>query len=158
RLRVVKARFASILAERARVARELHDTLLQSLGSVAMELEVVTNDLRDAHQPAAIDTLIDLRDRVGNAVLAARESIEHLRTPSSERRDVPAAIRDLARRMQDRGVECVVRMSGDYRQGAPIVEEQLLCIAQESVSNATRHGGAQQIEIELEYQPDSVLV
>jgi ligand-binding sensor domain-containing protein/signal transduction histidine kinase len=157
RVRGVKARFASILAERARVARELHDTLLQSLGSVAVELEAVTNNLAEEGNPA-LETLVDLRSRVTEAVLEARESIERLRAAPSRPSDVRTVISDLARSLQAREVSCVVRMAGDYRRGAAIVEEQLVRITQESVSNALRHGRAKRIEIELEYQLDSVLL
>ena len=159
RLRVVRSRFASILAERARVAREIHDTLLQNLGSVAVELEVVTNELAAAPQPA-IETLRDLRKRVTECVREARDSIERLRAPGHEARSVVNALDELAQSLSaSKEVACTLKVvGGDHRPGAPVVEEQLLRIAQEAVTNSVRHGRAKTIDIELEDQQDAVLL
>lgn len=159
RLRVVRSRFASILAERARVAREIHDTLLQDLGSVAVELEVVTNELAGAPQPA-VDTLRQLRRRVTECVREARDSIEQLRSTSNEERNLVGALNDLAKSFSNgKNLACSVSIAGsDHRRCTPEVEKQLLRISHEAVSNSVRHSHASRIRIELEYQKEAILL
>jgi two-component sensor histidine kinase len=160
RLRAVRNRFATILAERARVAREIHDTLLQNLGSVAVELEVVTHELAGA-PPPAVETLRQLRRRVTESVREARESIEHLRSSgASSKGNLVNRLNELATAVSaGKDVEwTVASIGGAHRPVAPGVEEQLLRITREAVGNAIRHGHATRIAIELEYQKDTVLL
>ena len=158
RLQAVRNRFATILTERARVAREIHDGLLQNLGSVAVELEVVTNELAGAPQPA-VETLRQLRRRVTESVREARESIEHLRSTARLNGNIVTALNELATSVSVGKVQCTVAsVRGTLRPCEPGIEEQLLRIAREAVGNAVRHGHATQIAIELEYQKDAVLL
>jgi signal transduction histidine kinase/ligand-binding sensor domain-containing protein len=156
RLRVVEARFASILQERARVARELHDTLLQELGSVAVELESATNGLQGTASASSISLLRELRCRVTTSVRDARDYIERLRTPATAQGNFVSLIRDIAKDAKTRGVACSVRLAGGYKLCSVSVEEQLLRIAQEATTNAIRHAAPREVVIELDYDQDSV--
>ncbi|HUK34868.1 MAG TPA: two-component regulator propeller domain-containing protein, partial [Vicinamibacterales bacterium] len=95
RLRTMRKEFALVLAERARVGREIHDTLLQSLGAVGVELEVVASQLRSTEKPVA-DALTRLRREVIRCIREARESIWELRSSRLETRDLATALEELA--------------------------------------------------------------
>jgi two-component sensor histidine kinase len=156
RLRVVRGRF--ILAERARVAREIHDTLLQSLGSVALELEAVTNQLGGEPQ-ATVETLRQLRRHVTDCVREARDSIEGLRS-TGEPRDLVKSLNEFVRSSSaGKDVSFTVSVVGNgHRPTSSEVVEQLLRISQEAVTNSLRHGHPKAIQIDLEYQNDAVLL
>jgi signal transduction histidine kinase len=125
---------------------------------VAVELEAVTNELAGV-PPASIANLRHLRKRVTECVREARESIGHLRSTVDRDQDLRASMQRLVESLAgSRGVACTVNVVGTYQPCAPAVEEQLLRIAQEAVSNALRHGEAKKVAIDLEYQEDSVVL
>ena len=73
-MRALRQRYALVFAERARVSREIHDTLLQSLAAMGVEIEAIASQL-DPSQGPARDELRRLRRQVGHSLRDARESI-----------------------------------------------------------------------------------
>ncbi len=156
RLRAMRRRFALVLAERARVGREIHDTLLQSLGAVGVELEVVATQLRSTDTPVA-EAVTRLRREVGRCIREARESIWELRTSRLETRDLTSALEDLADDIGTaRAVQVDVEARGRAWPASPETDEQLLRIAQEAVGNAVRHGHAKRVRVSLDYDREQV--
>jgi signal transduction histidine kinase len=156
RLRAVRNEFALVIAERARVSRDIHDTLLQSLGAFSLQLEIVALQMEPS-QSAWGEMLRDFRSRVGQCIREARRSIWELRSPRLESHDLIDAFREMAddaTRSAEAQVQVVV--NGKPRRSSPKVEEQLLKIGQEAVANAVHHGHADNVEIRLQYGRRSI--
>lgn len=158
RLRAVRNQYALVFAERARVSREIHDTLLQSLAAIGVELETIATEL-DPSQAPAREGLRRLRRQVGHCLREARESILELRKTSMKPRALVDSLRDLAESTNSsRGIATEFSTSGRPQSSSADAEMQLLRIAQESVSNAVRHGQATQVRIDLNFEPDRILL
>jgi signal transduction histidine kinase/ligand-binding sensor domain-containing protein len=155
--RRVRTQFALVLAERIRMSRAIHDTLLQGFAGLALQLD----DLAHAEMaPAATrERLRGIRRRVEDYIREARQSIWDLRSPVLERRSLPEALREVgARTIADRPVSLDVSVKGAPLPFQPVVEQQLLLICQEALSNAVRHGAPQRVGVELEYGTSQVSV
>jgi len=94
RLRSVRRRFNLVLAERMRVGREIHDTLLQSLVGVALEFDDISEQL-DPSQKALRTQVQRIREHVERYVREARHSIWNLRSPMLETNDLSAAFKNI---------------------------------------------------------------
>ena len=155
RVRKVKARFSLVLAERARVAREIHDTLLQSLVGVAFQFDTAFSEL-DESLPDAKKRLSRLRDQIGTAIREARDSIWELRSTARARPDLMTSLRDTGQRMTGSCLAFSFKMQGDAVRLPGHVEEALLRIATEALSNSVRHASALKVAVELAYTRDAV--
>jgi signal transduction histidine kinase/ligand-binding sensor domain-containing protein len=156
RLRAVRNKYALVLAERARVSRDIHDTLLQSLGAVGLELEVVARHFDSRESPAS-DALRTLQRTVAQCIRDARQSVWDLRTPALDRRPLAEALRAAAAKAAaGKDTEIHVEVVGHRRPCTPETEDELLRIAGEAILNAVRHGRAKRIQVTLDYQPGSL--
>ncbi len=158
RVRIVEQRFSLALAERARLSREIHDTLLQSLVGVALQVDVVSSNLEPT-ESSARQQLVRIRRQVEQYIRDARQSIHDLRSPHLESRDLPTALREFGRNaVGTANIRLTVTASGDQSQSPPKVENQLLRIGQEAILNAVRHAGASRIRVNLEGHAQSVVL
>jgi signal transduction histidine kinase/ligand-binding sensor domain-containing protein len=158
RLRAVRNQYALVFAERARVSREIHDTLLQSLAAIGVELETIATELDESQTPAR-DGLRRLRRQVGHCLREARESILELRNTSMKPRALVDSLRELAESTtRSKGVVTEFSMSGRPQSSSADAEMQLLRIAQESVNNAVRHGRATQVQIALSFDDKRIVM
>jgi signal transduction histidine kinase len=157
RLQAVQKQFALVFAERARVSRDIHDTLLQSLGAIGLELEAVASQL-ETSPGAAADSLRRLRRQVTHSVREAREWIWELRSSRMEPRgrlaDVLRSWVETA--MAGKPVRIEVAGNGRPRATPTDLEEQLLRVGQEAIQNAVRHASPNLIRVTIDYQPGSV--
>ncbi len=152
RLRQVRARFALLFDERARISRELHDTLAQDFVGIATQLSGVASALRRAPDVAE-HRLALARRMTQHSLTEARRSIMDLRASALQERDLPEALDHVTREMAaGSGVQLV--MSTD-EAAAPTDEhrqQQLLRIAQEAVTNALKHARPSRIDLSLAHQ------
>jgi len=151
--RAIQSRYEERLAERTRIARELHDTLLQSLAGASLQLDAISKTLiaapGEAH--AKVQTI---RQQMDASFREARQKVWDLRSPTLEGRDLAAALRDSLDAMTGKMEGFRFTVSGEPRALPPHMEEQLLRIGQECVANALRHAQASQITVELRQDVD----
>jgi signal transduction histidine kinase len=146
---------AAALAERQRLAREMHDVLAHSLSGLVMQLEgarlLAASDPADPRLAGTIDRAHHLaRTGLGEA----RRAISMLRDddlPSPERIEVMAA--EFAR---DSGVECRFVTTGPARDVSSETRLALYRVAQEALTNIRKHAQPGRVEMTLAYQPDAI--
>jgi signal transduction histidine kinase len=150
-------RYALVIAERARLSREIHDTLLQSLAALGPELEALATKV-PPREDGVTSELRRLRRQVDRSVRDARESILELRRQLMGTPRLAESLAHLADDTETRhGVRPTVAVSGRRPDGAsPDVDLQLFRIAQEAVTNAIRHGRPSRIDINAAYDDSQV--
>ncbi len=141
------------VAERTRIARDLHDTLLQSFHGLLLRFQTAFNLLPD--RPAeSKQVLASAIDQAAEAITEGRDAVQGLRTSATEMNDLADSIRALGEELADENsAEAVLRVEvqGTPRALHPIVRDEVFRIAGEALRNAFRHAAAKQIEVELRY-------
>lgn len=151
RVRRVEAVFASVLAERNRIAREIHDTLAQGIVSISLQLEVLSR-LMPISQERASEHLEAAKGMVRQTLADARSSIWELRSTGTETDELPARVGKLLRQLTENApAELHYEVSGTYRPLSPSVENDLLRILQEATINALRHAQCKHIRVSILY-------
>jgi signal transduction histidine kinase/ligand-binding sensor domain-containing protein len=144
----IRIRMAERIEERERIARELHDTLLQSVQALTLRFQLAVNDL-PAETPArpALEEAIDL---AGKVIAEGRERVRDLR--SLQNCAVEEIVADIARRQAfDPAVEVVVTTTGMVRVLHPLILDEVTQIASEAIFNIWRHANASRIQIDIGY-------
>jgi signal transduction histidine kinase/ligand-binding sensor domain-containing protein len=149
RLGQIRSRFAAVLEERARLAREIHDTLAQGFVGISSQLDAVAMCLSDEKSPAR--RYLDMaRKMARHSLTEARRSVMDLRSSALEGQDLAAALETGARSWTaGSGVDVSVEVEGPHRQLKEEMEQHLLRIAQEAVTNVLKHAEASKIAVEL---------
>jgi len=137
------------VAERTRLARELHDTLLQTIQATQM---VAADAVNDAETPHMVATLEKLSKWLSQAMQEARASLLSLRASTTETNDLAAAL-NLA------GEECAavhpvqfsLVVEGTSREMHPVVRDEVYRIGYEAIRNACAHSGGTKVEAILSY-------
>ncbi|MFN7958629.1 MAG: two-component regulator propeller domain-containing protein [Holophagaceae bacterium] len=160
RLRIQQAEARSaVLGERNRMAREIHDHLAQGFTGVLLQLEAAEARLsRMSGDPEPVLTRLDhARDLAVASLQEARRSVMVLRPRMPEGTDLLGALRLLTDRLLA-GTDIQVELSvlGKARALRTNLQEELLRIAQELMTNALRHGKARWVRVVLEYEPRQV--
>jgi len=150
RLRRLRVQFEAVLAERNRMAREIHDTLAQSFAGVSVQLELVSQLLAHAQPEAASQQLNRTRAYVREGLAEARRSIWDLRAITAEN-TLPTRLTHLVEQSRTEPLNIHLNIGGTYRPIAPSVENEILRIAQEALTNIQRHASATEANIHLRY-------
>jgi len=151
-----KAEREATLEERNRIARELHDTLEQSLAGVSLQLRALSDAL--PHQPEKSGDILKVtRQMVRHGQDEARRTVRNLRTLALEQGGLPGALAGLAQETSDQfPVKIEFGVVGTPRPLAGKIENHLLRVGQEAVTNALKHGQASAIQIHLHFEPAAV--
>jgi ligand-binding sensor domain-containing protein len=145
----VRSRFALVLAERARLAREVHDTLAQGYVGIASQLDVVEMTM-PPNAGAARIALALARRMARHSLTEARRSLMDLRASALEEQDLAVALESGAERWAAHsGVAVKVNVNGDASNLPEEVAHHVFRIAQEAVTNAVNHAAPSQINMEL---------
>jgi signal transduction histidine kinase len=143
-------RFEERLAERTRIAQELHDTLLQGFMSASMQLHVADDRLpEDSPAKPLLGRVLQLMGRV---IDEGRNTVRGLRSPDIARQNLEEEFsriqKDLAISTQS---EFRVIVEGTPRQLRPVIHDEIYFIGREALANAFRHSGATEVVVEIEY-------
>jgi len=153
-----KLQHGAVLEERNRIARELHDTLEQELAGITLQLDLAVDCFRQA-PPVAFRALDTARKMSRHSMVEARRSVWDLRCDLLEQGDLPSALRRIVSPLEPSGdARIEVNVSGIPVRLPGKIEMSLLRIGQEAVANAIKHGHASQIQIELQYTADKVIL
>jgi len=153
RVRHIASRFSLVLEERARLAREIHDTLAQGFVGISSQLDAVAQSMPADDSPAR--QYLQMAQRMArHSLTEARRSMMDLRASVLEDVDLAAALETGARQWTlGQPIDISVQATGDPRSIPQEMEQQLLRIAQEAVANVIKHAGASRIQIELQREP-----
>lgn len=157
RLRRLQREFDAVLAERNRMAREIHDTLTQDFVGTSLQLDIISQQLSRGKVDMAIDQVKRTRQLVTDGLEEARRSIWELRANNSKD-SLPTRLTRVVQRDSLAGMAPRLRLGGAYRPLDPRVERELLRIAQEALSNVQRHAHATKASIELHYSSDTLML
>ena len=143
------------VAERTRIARELHDTLLQSFQALLLHFQ--TGIIMLAQRPADARKLLeDALERASQAIAEGRDAISGLRMSTLEKNDLAVAIAAIAKELAEaQGSEAStafqVHVEGTPRELHPILQDEIYRLATEALRNGFRHAAAQHVEVEIRY-------
>ncbi len=156
RERVEHRERAALLEERTRIAREIHDTLAQGLTGIVIQLEAAEDALFD--EPRATEAhIIRARQLARDSLAEARRSVWALRPQTLADDGLLSAIRQLAEQVgRDAATQIELVHHGRPYPLESDVEDELLRIVQEALTNALRHAKAGRIGISLEFAPSQV--
>src|SRR5258706_2100474 len=141
RVRRLREHFSVILTERNRIARELHDTLIQGLSGITMEMQALAGTLRSPKEKSTLEEII--RD-AGNCLRETRRSVAGLRTPQAGEGNsgLAAAIEHATRQVTEaKNIRLKLKLGKSPAGLAPHVEYNLVRIAQEAVANSGKQSG-----------------
>ncbi len=148
--------FRAVLTERTRLAQEIHDTLEQSITGIALQLDMVDNLFKENPKDASHHLKL-ARSLMRQSQSDIRHSVWGLRNRSNEPFNLPNALLTSTRQLtNDAGIHTEVQTIGEPTPLSEVVEENLLRISQEAVTNVVKHSGANRLTIHLQFAPHSV--
>ncbi|HKN20012.1 MAG TPA: two-component regulator propeller domain-containing protein [Terracidiphilus sp.] len=159
RVRQLRHQFAMTLearvGERTRIARDLHDTLLQSFHGLLLRFQTVSQLLPDRSIEAK-EKLNSTIEQAADAITKGRDAVQGLRDSTVQSNDLARAINTLGDELtadpaQQRPPAFRVTVEGETRNLHPIVRDEIYKIASEALRNAFRHAQARHLEVEIRY-------
>ena len=146
------------VSERTRIARELHDTLLQSLQALLFQYQAARN-LFAGGSERAMQVLDATIDRTEQAIADSRDAIQDIRSDKIAQNDLPDLLtqagKELAQSQTGQDVPTFgLTVEGERRMLAPVIGEEIYRIGLELLRNAFRHANAHRIEAEIRYDAD----
>ena len=157
RLRRLKMQFeirvTERVAERTRIARELHDTLLQTFQGTLLNFHTATSLLPERPEEAK-RRLEGVIDQAAQAIADGRDAVQGLRASTTLSNDLAEDLARLAEEAQldEAAPELRTHVKGDTRELVPLVRDEVHRVAREAVRNAFRHSGARHIEVLIQYE------
>jgi signal transduction histidine kinase/ligand-binding sensor domain-containing protein len=147
RIRRLQRNFALVLTERARIARELHDTLLQGLSGITMQMQALWTNLPVSREKSALKEIIS---DAGKCSTEARRSLWGLRTLEPAPEEFSDKLEKMTRQaVEGTGISLLLHVDSLSLSAFPDLQFQLLRMAREAISNAIRHAQASTLEVRL---------
>jgi signal transduction histidine kinase/ligand-binding sensor domain-containing protein len=148
----LSGRMEARVEERERIARDLHDTLIQSVQGLILKFHAVSKQL--PQEEVAHGALEQVLDRADEVLAEARDRVRNLRSATEIPRDLPSALKLVAEEQPEGGgaiFKTVVE--GKVRPLHPLVFEETYSIGREAITNALKHSQGHHIEAEIIYEP-----
>lgn len=146
----MRGRVEARLAERERIARELHDTLLQSTQGLILRFQAVANGI-PSNEPARV-MMERALERADEVMVEGRDRVMDLRIPAHMWGDLPQAFATANEELsRDSQIACRVATDGAPREVKPQVRDEVYAIGREALLNALRHANAKSIELRIFY-------
>jgi signal transduction histidine kinase len=147
--RILELRLEERLNERTRIARALHDTLLQSFQGLVIQLQVVDHLLPPGKAKERLEHTLELADQ---AIAEGRDAVQDLRSSATTTNDLSQAVMALCNELATPDAPAFrLTAEGSPRNLHPIIRDEIYRIAREALRNAFSHAHAQNIEAELIY-------
>jgi signal transduction histidine kinase len=154
--RAMSARFDEGLAERTRVARELHDTLLQTVHGSKLVADRALRDTADRNR--LVHALQQVSVWLGEAAAEGQVALHSLRTSTTEGYDLAGAFRRAIDECRNNSsADTPFSVQGRARELHPVLHDEVYRIGYEAIRNACVHAHATRIDVVLEYGPDLTL-
>jgi signal transduction histidine kinase len=146
------------VGERTRIARELHDTLLQSFHGLLLRFQTASYLLPDRATEAKVK-LDSAIERAAKAITEGRDAVQGLRASTVEQNDLAAAIRTVGDELVSETNAQLppafrVALEGHPRNLHPLLRDDIYKIAAEALRNAFRHAHAARVEVEIRYDDE----
>jgi signal transduction histidine kinase len=140
--------------ERTRIARELHDTLIQSVDGLMLYLQAAIDEPDRERSQQMLEKALD---RADEALSEGRERVHILRAEAMTTNDLSQALASFGEeRARDLGVGFTVTLVGNPRPLDPAVRDEAFRIGREALANAFQHSGASKIELEFAYERSEI--
>jgi signal transduction histidine kinase len=146
----LRAQLAEQTAERERIARDLHDTLLQNLAGLILRFQTAT-ELIPQGDPSR-QMLEEALSQSDEVLAEGRERLLGLHISAGEANELPQAFAALGLELkQDHPADFCVVVNGDPRELYPLVRDEVYRIGREAIANCFQHANAQRCETEIHY-------
>lgn len=146
----VQGRLEERARERVRIARDLHDTLLQGIQGLVLRFHYAAEQLPKEEPVRAM--LSDALERADDVIREGREKVTQLRSEVSAQAELEKHLRTTAEFLEtDMPPRIVVVVSGESRPLQTAVQDELYSVGREALTNAIRHSGAGKVLLELTY-------
>src|SRR5262249_11337006 len=156
RLEQIEARFFATQTERNRIAREMHDTLLQGIVGASALLGAVNKMMITSPQQAG-EYLELARDQLKESLDDIRMAISNLRSQTGDVQHLSGVINESIQRLtKDTPINARCEVFGELQPVPSYVTDNLLRIGCEAVGNAIRHAAPSNIQVELQFDPESI--
>ena len=150
--------FKGVLAERTRLAQELHDTVEQTLTGIALQLDTAAK-LYERDSNSALHHLELARNLMAKSQVEVRRSVWDLRCRALEQFDLAGALKASAQQIANgTSIQVELKTKGSARVLPEVVEENLLRIGQEALANLLKHSRAGRAKIELKFAAEQVVL
>ena len=144
---------AAVAQERVYLARELHDSIAQSLAFIKIQVQLMRDAVREAQLEDAQAILEEIDAGVRESYGDVRELLLHFRTRANAEDIEPALATTLRKFEHQSGIAATLTMHGEGLPLAPDCQIQVLHILQEALSNARKHARATHVRLDVEQQP-----
>jgi signal transduction histidine kinase/ligand-binding sensor domain-containing protein len=143
------------LSERERIARDLHDTLLQSMQGLMLRFRAATNAI--PNEEKSRDMMERALGRAEQVIVESRDKVKEIRAEDAASLSLPNALAAVAAPFEGPAAPALrLTVEGDPIELHPVVREDALLISREAIANAFLHANAHRIEVELSYRSSAL--